>query len=185
MTEIKKLTATEQAFEEYKTYIIAQLLEFQHSLSYATAESLADWPATLPYDQATMESLLKTSITFICTLTDRDFNHINPNFLQALTLKIAKYLSNYKIKSDPRIKSGQQLSEITLRKMRTNAKEFLQYQLYNCKYITLVLARLKAQRAQPSTSKKHRKKTNALRKYKISRQVSAEFATAQNTPRVR
>lgn len=193
MTRTRKLTACEQVFADYKADIIKHLLTIQRTLSYATASDLSDWQSTLPYDDAMMESVILASITFISTLDDKESHNTSPVFLQALTAKIANYLTEYQIKNNPRVKSGEKLSDKSLNKIKAKAREDLQSRLYNCKYIRLLLARQAAKRQIRTDnwrqgnkqSKQHERADAAYRDYQLKRQVRGEFAAAQNMPGIK
>lgn len=190
MTRTRKLSTSEKVFKDYKLYIVKQLLEFQHALSYATVKDLSDWQSTLSYDNSTMESIMRASITFISTLDDNESHNTSPTFLQALTAKIANYLTTYKTKDNPRVKSGEQMSAKSLNKIRAKVREELQTQLYNCNYIKSLLARQAAKRRARANGwrqgtkqiKKRERAETARREYELKRQVRGEFIAAQNMP---
>lgn len=184
------MTASEQVFEEYKSYIIKELHENQYAPSFSTPESLTDWQNVIEYSDRIKSFLTTKSIMFIATLNDKNSNCTCPYFLKALTAMMANYLSKYVMHGDARMMSGEALSQKTINRIFAKTREELHDKLYNCKYIQMLFARQATKRAArkygwkqgASAERQRTKQEAATRAYHIKRQVRSEFIAAQNMP---
>lgn len=188
MTRTKNPTATEQYFAGYPEYIIERLFERRCVPSFTSREEMKDWCSILPYSDRTMEIIMQESVMFLRTLDSRDSRSTCPQLLYALTAKIAKYLSAYKMRGNPRIVSGEQLNQKSLNKIQAKANAELKEQLDNCSYIKFLLDKQASQRAarcagQRKQAAQRRKEKQARDRYDLACQVRAEFQTMQHIPR--
>ncbi|MBD5391535.1 hypothetical protein HDR66_01875 [bacterium] len=191
MTRTKKLTATEQTFEEYKSYIL-QTLCTECPISYVTPESLQDWQNTIRYNEKTMAMIMCKSIVFISTINSVASNGGTcPNLLGALIAKIANYLSTYQMRGDARL-TGAELSEKNINKAQAAARNAIQAQLMNCRFMQNLLEKQAMAREQRKAnggrkayakSKQSQRAADAEKAYKTKCQVRGMFIDAQNIVR--
>lgn len=191
MTRTKKLTATEQTFEEYKSYIL-QTLCTECPISYATPESLQDWQNTIPYNDQIMTTIMCKSVVFISTINSVASNGGTcPNLLSALIAKIANYLSTYQMRGDVRMR-GAELSDKTVNKAQAAARNDIQEQLMNCRFMQGLLEKQAMAREQRKAngnrkayakSKQCQRAADAEKAYKTKCQVRGMFMDAQNIVR--
>lgn len=190
MTRTRKPTATERFFADYPEYIIDCLFEHGCMPSYSTRKSMDNWYSVLPYSDDTMEIIMQKTVLFLRLLNGTDSNSTNPQVLYSLNAKIAKYLSAYKMRGNPRILSGQQLNEKSLHKIQAKAMAELKEQLDNCSYIKFLMAKQAANRAVKAAGRKYkqraakeRRKKEARDNYETVCQVRVEFQIMQHVPR--
>lgn len=192
MQKIRKQSTGDKIFLQYVIYIIEQLIEYGHAPSYATVESMRKWYNEIPYDATTMDFLIIKTNLFTSTLSSRCAYSTHYDFLNALTNRMADYLSSYEIRKNPKI-DDHSANCLTYRAARDDAKRKLKDALFhNCRYIQLLFAKQHAARKARSiwpkvaiSAKKQNAKLQACKDYELAKQIRNEFAAAQNIARKR
>ncbi len=92
-------TAVQKAFAEYTLYITAEFVD-QYGASYVRSQDIRNaWRHTTKYNEEIELFLIVKSKTFIRALDARSSNSTNLQFLDALTNRMADYLSAYSAKN--------------------------------------------------------------------------------------
>lgn len=184
MASSKKQTASYKAYIEYIFYIIHELIENNYAPSYSNNDTMRKWYFTMPYNDDTMNFLIEKSILFIRTLNSQDSASTAPHFLDALTTKMADYLSGYAMRKDFRI-DNDAAGQSARRAIRDVAKARMKDALYNnCGYIKHLFAQQQINRDR-ARSGNRRSPKSAARDYAIELQIQAEFRIMQRVPRRR
>lgn len=129
----RKQTAAQRVFSNYTVYISNMVIE-QYGPSYSSQLEMRNtWRCKIPYTDEIEDFLIFKTKMFIRFLDSRNSNSTNPQFLDALTRRMADYLSAYTVRSlkrETRKKAREQL-RITLYDESTYIQNLLLRQAIN------------------------------------------------------
>ena len=155
----------EQAYQDYETHITTEILN-NFGGSYATLQTIREtWHTECQYTISMCDFLVAKSQDFFATMPEKETTCTDPNFLRALTKRMAKYLVPYTIRKmtlpEDRVERKQAVNR---------EKKALLKRIYegSC-YIQALQIRLEAQRAAKKSG--NGQKTQKARKYQKAKRV--------------
>lgn len=176
-------SAVNIAFGNYTKFITNEFLE-KYGPSYANQDNTRNaWRQNVAYSKEAVLFLIQKSITFVATLPGGDPKSTDPHFLNALTTRMADYLSAYTMRANELQKSKNIKPQ-----SRKSAKQELKLALYdNSSYIQNLFRKQKEKREKRTRNPHYReelKREDALqaanKNYAVMKEVQIIFAKANS-----